>query len=95
VQRRNPAPRYIEPDADLIRRICLTVEAAIEADDDYSTKLEQINFAGYRRDEVSDQIMLLRDSGFVEAEQLGSDMRYSVQRLTAKGWQFVNAVREK
>jgi hypothetical protein len=86
-------PRAIELDCDLIRKICLTIEAAIEADDDYATKLEHLNIAGYGKGEVSDQIWLLSDSGFVEAKQVGPKMRFQVQRLTAQGWQFVNAVR--
>ena len=56
--------------------------------------MKHLNIPGHGKDEVSDQIRLLRDAGFVEAEQTDPDVRYTVQRLTARGWQFVNAVRE-
>jgi hypothetical protein len=77
-------PRYIELDVEMIRKICLAVESAVEAEDNFSAVLEHFQLAGYGTNEVSDQICLLHNSGFIEAEQIGTEMKYRLRRLTAK-----------
>jgi len=80
-------------DMDLIRKLLLKIEERIDAD-----LIHEIEVEDYDNDLIEYHLELLQDTGLIIANfqkmSNGSRMFHSVERLTWKGHEFIDAARD-
>ncbi|WP_456293247.1 DUF2513 domain-containing protein [Pseudomonas sp. AK106] len=79
-------------DKDLVREILLAIEASTKTPDSWI----DLAIEGHSEDEVSYHVMLLHEARFIEAQDLCSmsDFDWRPKRMTIKGHEFLDTVRD-
>jgi hypothetical protein len=88
-------PECLMVNEELVRDVLLAIEDAIEKHDDPSQAVSNLHVRHYGPQEVSDQIQIL-DGIMLEAEKVPDKEGeyWYAKRITQKGWQFLDAVRD-